>query len=117
MALEVLATKAAEAAVGSLATRAVGASTSALGAFLRRRPSLTDGGTLLERTAAAAAFRRAVIEYRTSLALLAGLRVQLIGAAVTLPIIVKQLHRLPSLSAQLSDAALDLCTAGTEQVI
>lgn len=117
MALESLGTHAADAAVGALATGAVGASTSAIKAFLSRRPGSTDGGTTAERAAAAAAFRHAVIDFRITMALLAGLRVRLVGAAITLPLIVKHLHRLPSLSAALSNTALELCTVGTHPVI
>lgn len=117
MALETLANHAAEAAVEALAARAAGASTSAFGAFLRRRPRLTDGGGIVERRAAAAAFRRAVIEYKTAISLLAGLRVRLPGAILTLPIVIKQLHRMPTLSDALTDAALELCTVCTQPVI
>lgn len=117
MAIETLANQAAGAAMEALGAHLAGACASAFQAFLRRRPALSDGGSVDERRAAAAAFRVAVIEYKTALSLLAGLRVRLAGAVVTLPIVIKQLHRIPALSDALADTALELCTVGTQPVI
>lgn len=117
MAIETLANQAAGAAVEALTTRLAGACASAFQAFLRKRPALTDGGSVDERRTAAAAFRVAVIEYKTALSLLAGLRIRLAGAVLTMPILIKQLHRIPALGDALADTALELCTVGTQPVI
>ncbi|MDC5696456.1 hypothetical protein OO014_04240 [Intrasporangium calvum] len=103
--------------VTTVAQRSVGAGFGGLVHLLGRRRKPSDGGTDAERAQAAARFLHAVIDYRTTLTVLAGVRATLSGVFITVPLLVRQINRIPHLTTEVTDAYAAFYTVGSASVL
>ena len=75
------------------------------------------GGPHEERRIAYAGFRRAVVEFRTSLSVLSMAPLRLVGALWTLPIHLRAMNRTPVIAARMLDSFLEVTLVGQQSTI
>jgi hypothetical protein len=85
--------------------------------IFKKKEGLSDGGTSEQRFAAAETLRRACVELRTALDVLWSLPVGFVGGLVSLSIIHRLLHRIPSLTVAVSDGFLGVAMVGRREVV
>jgi hypothetical protein len=77
----------------------------------------TAGGPHEERRIAYKDFRRAVIEFRTTLSVLSMAPLRLVGALWTLPIHLRAMNRTPAITARILDSFLEVHAVGQKPTI
>jgi len=100
-----------------------GLSAIGMGALVTRLKSLqskgdaTAGGPPEERRVAYAEFRRAVVEFRTSVSVLSMAPLRFAGALWTLPIHLRAINRTPAITVRMLDSFLEINAVGQKPTI
>jgi len=84
---------------------------------LQGKDDATAGGPPEERRIAYADFRRAVVEFRTSVSVLSMVPLRFAGALWTLPIHLRVINRTPAITVRMLDSFLEINAVGQKPTI